>query len=569
MTFSRLRLNPTAAALGVVLGVYSWLAFFYLPAGVYWTPDVGLKRIQAANVRWDAGLDLSLDYPGRALDPALRFLPFRENFYYLHQGRVRFSQPPVIAVLSRPLLAWFGPRGEPVMALIAGLVCAWLTARLARSVGAEPAWPAALLAGLATPLMVYSPFLWEHTLGAALALGAVVIAFGTRVRWPHAALAGLLLGLAGAVRKELLLLAPVLLMVMGRRGRRLGAACAGAFGLPLLAWWAYAFAASGHPVPPEFRISTTPGLTSLSYFWHAGLGLPADFVFDPRYGGLGDALLLAVVAYALVGWKMPAPWRDLIQAAALAALLAGAWLNRAEPLASGALFGLLSASPFLALAWAGPLAPPARTLRSAAGAYYALTALALGVMTPAGPYLSGLEWGARYSLLAFPLAAPPAWLALRQVWERARTPGQWAARIHFALAVGLSLWSGVWMLTGVSRMRQPTVDAGTRAALLALAEPAVVTNLWWLSAAAPDLYLTRPLFLVDSDEDLRAWLAAARDARITGFVFVSYAPLSEGVAAGLAPPDVRLEIEETRLLPNGMTAGRFTLTDSRQDWPAP
>ncbi len=549
-----------AAAFGLVAGVYAWLAFSYLPAGVYWTPDIGLKRIQAANVRWVNGLDLSIAYPGRALDPALRFLPFRENFFYIHAARIYFAQPPLIAVLSAPWLETLGRWGEPVVALLAGLTCVWLTARLAPALDLRPAWPTALIAGLATPLMVYSVFLWEHTLGLALALAAVVAACeGDRapsVR--RAALAGLLAGLAGTVRKELLLLLPVLgMFLIWRRcpGRALSA-WAGTAALPVLAWWAFTFAVSGHPVPPEFRISTTPDVNALAYLPATGLGALADFVFDPRSGWLGDGLLGAVLAYGLANRGPRTRLREAIQVAALGAVTIGVLRGLAEPALSGSAFGLLSASPFLVLGWSEPAAGKTRAMRWLMLGYYALTVAALGLTTADGPYLAGLEWGTRYSLLTFALAAPLAARAFGALWARARSGGPglavWLARAHLALAGGLLLFSGLWMLTGLSLMRTPAVDAETRDALLQLPQPAVVTNLWWLSAVAPDLYLQRPLYLIDSDAALRDWMEAAQAAGLTGYAFVSYVPLNAATLAPLAPPGVTAQVDRLRPLPNKM-----------------
>ena len=57
------------AALSLAAGVYIWLAFFYLPPGVYWSPDIGYKRLQAENVRFTPWLDLTIDYPGARTDP--------------------------------------------------------------------------------------------------------------------------------------------------------------------------------------------------------------------------------------------------------------------------------------------------------------------------------------------------------------------------------------------------------------------------------------------------------------------------------------------------------------------
>jgi hypothetical protein len=571
----RWRVPAVAPALGVLAGFYAWLAFSYLPAGVYWTPDTGLKRIQAANVRFGPALDLSIDYPGQALDPGFRFLPFRDNFYFVWQGRVRFSQPPVIAVLSAPLMTTFGDRAQPVVALLAGLFGAWLVARLAALTDAGPAWGALLLFGLATPWMVYSALLWEHTLAVTLGLGALAILvarehdLGVRA----AALSGALAGLAGACRKEVLLFAPLLFVYLatrrqGARGRAI-AAWAAACSAPVLAWWSYAFVSSGNPVPPEFRISTSPALSALAYLLRVGPGALADFVFDPRYRESGDLLLLAAAGYGLANLIRPrASGRpsllaaEAIQVLALAGLLVGVWRNAAEPVMSASAYGLWTVSPFLVLGWSEPGAGRGlRALRLMALGYFGLTTLATGLLTAGGPLLTGLEWGTRYSLLTFALWLPPALFGLRAVWRRARVPGNWLARVHLALAALLVAWSAAWLMTGLSLMRRPAVDAAARDALLGLSDSVVLTNLWWLSAAAPDLYLSRPMFLVDGEPALQTWLTAARGRGVRGFAFVSYVPLSASTLEGLSPPGVRLRVAETLSLPNRMLVTRVDWID--------
>jgi hypothetical protein len=608
---------PAVAALGFVAGIYVWLAFFYLPPGVYWSPDIGYKRVQAENVRLTPWLDLTIDYPGRSVDPELEFVPFRFTFYYVWQGRIHFAQPPVIAVLSRPFIAWLGDHGERVIPVLAGLAALWLAAQLTLALDARPAWAGILIPALATPVMIYSLFLWEHILGVALGLGALWLVVETlrshkritpqfyqnvlsgaaslpRKResrnsfWMPAfagmttiaewkflralrawgsvsgrgglLLSGLLMGLAAGARKELMLFAPLLGAALARRTlangnwRRLRAwtplALWAAAALSVLSLYElYSVLNSGSLIPPEFRISVVPELTPRAYLLTAGLRAPADFIFDPQFGWLGDVLLAAVIAYWIAS-RGPRTWvREAIQAAALAALLAGVWNGVRQLGAAGGLVGLLSASPFLVVGLNGEGAG-ARRLRRVALGFYALVLLNLGLLTAAGPYQTGLEWGSRFALIVFPLSAPLVVNGLSAVRERAAR--SWLARVHFALALSLVGLSIFIQLRGVSKMRAPAVGPESRDALLALPERQVVTNLWWLSAAAPRLYLSKELFLVASEQELRAWMEAARSAGVRRFAFVSYVPLSESVAVALAPPGVRLAVLETVSLGNQM-----------------
>jgi hypothetical protein len=566
-TRRHLHARASAAALGVLAGLYVWLAFWYLPRGIYWSPDIGLKRIQAENVRLDPWLDLTIEYPGQRLDPEFKFVPFRRSFYYVWQDRIHFAQPPGIAVLSLPFVAWLGDLGEPVVPVLSGLACLFLIAHLMRAVEARLAWAGVLLAGLATPLLIYSLFLWEHILAVALALGAITLVLpGPLTPW-RGVLSGILLGTAASVRKEMMLMALVLgvmlwLEVMRAKGdarpraRRCLTLWMTAGLVPLGLYAVYAYVNSGHPIPPEFRISVIPEVSPRSYLLTIGPRGLADFIFDPAFGWRGDLLVLAAGAYGLANLG-PRTWaREAIQVGALAALGVGTWVALPEALGQGgSLLGLLSVSPFLVVGVAAHLDTARPWLYLTLG-YYALVIVGLGFFTPAGPYQTGLEWGTRFALLVFPLGVPLVVASLQAVWARAARA--WLARLHVALALVLIALSVLIQLLGVSRTAQPAVTVAARAELLGLDEQQIVTNLWWLTAAAPRLYLSREVFLINSDDELRAWLHTAHST--SRFAFVGQVRLSPSTLASIAPPGIRVSVVETRHLSNQMFVTRVELS---------
>lgn len=552
----------TTAALSLAAGVYLWLAFLYLPPGAYWSPDIGYKRLQAENVRFTPWLDLTIDYPGARIDPGLKYVPFRNTFYYLWQGRIHFAQPPVMAVLASPFVALFGDRGERVMPLLAGLISLWLAAQLTRAVGAEPVWTGMVIAALATPVMIYSLFLWEHILAVTLGLGAMVLALKrpeVRSR-PDWILGGLLAGLAASARKELMLFALVLGAAQAlehfqnenwRRWRTwTGLASWAAAALCMLGLYElFSYLNSGNLVPPEFRISVAPEVTPHAYLLVNGVRSLSDFIFDPQFGWRGDVMFLAVIAYWAASRGLRGRPREAIQIAALAVLLAGEWDGVQHlGLASG-LVGVLSASPILILGL-GDGSAATRKLRWITLGFYGLVLLNLGLLTASGPYQTGLEWGSRFALIVFPLSVPPVLNGLKAVRERAAL--SWLARAHLALAlmlIGLSVLIQLW---GVSKTSAPAVGLESREALLAVPERQVLTNLWWLSAAAPRLYLAKEMFFINSEADLRAWMSAAYPLGVRGFAFVSYVPLTESIAVTLAPPGTQVGVVETQRLSNTM-----------------
>jgi hypothetical protein len=573
--------------MGIVVGIYCWLAFAYLPTGAHWTPDTGIKRLQADSLRFHPWLDLTIHYPGRWIDPDLSFLPFGRNFHYVWQGEVYFAQPPIVAILGKPFILVLGDTGERVMPLLAGLASVYLVAVLMGRLHLRPAWAGVLVAGLATPLLFYSLHFWEHTLAAALGLGAVVLVVNPAGAPSRRSLilSGLLAGMAAAVRKEMLFFALCLGVVLACRDRLAvqGNAVSGGRGRQRGAWrglvlWALAnvfvlslydlivYLNSGNALPPELRISVTPGLTPRSYLFVHGPSTLADFVFDFRYnreGMLGNALLIVVLAYWLAGWLPFERAREAVRVTALAALGAGvAYFTWRLPVGNG-LYGLLSASPFLAVSLLRPQAvtPARQAIGLVALGFFALGALGLGLLTPAGPGVVGLEWGARYALAAFPLGVPLALQSLQTLWGRAAHSG--LARLHLALALGL-VGLSVWIQVLGVREARASIAGGlvVRSGLLALPEAQLVTDLSWLPVRTPEAYAAKEIFQAETPDELSRWVEAAFAVGVRRFAYVSFGALSEDALAAAAPDGTRLVIVETRRLSTRLNLTRLAIVPS-------
>lgn len=114
-----------------------------------------------------------------------------------------------------------------------------------RRFGARAALAAGLAAALAPPLVHYPHFLWAENLAAILLLLALACLerFERSPRWPLAAAAGALLGLAALTKEIWLYFVPVAALwvawvVPGARARRaaLGLSCAGCAALAIAPW---------------------------------------------------------------------------------------------------------------------------------------------------------------------------------------------------------------------------------------------------------------------------------------------------------------------------------------------
>src|SRR5436190_18491026 len=101
-----------------------------------------------------------------------------------------------------------GLRAFLLLPMLGGVLAELAALALARSGGRGDGWLAFWAIGLSTPLLVYALDFWEHTLGAAAMLWAVVLLVdvvrGDRA-WRGALAAGALFGLAATMRTEALI----------------------------------------------------------------------------------------------------------------------------------------------------------------------------------------------------------------------------------------------------------------------------------------------------------------------------------------------------------------------------
>jgi hypothetical protein len=437
------------------------LALAYLAALVTMPPealthhDTGAKYLQVRNLRLTpGGLDYSINYPARPLDPGLDFVPFRERYYYVDgQNRIYLQWPIFLALLTRIPWKVMGFWGLYVVPFLAGLGACWATYLLARSVGVPRrlAWLTIPLLGLATPLAIYTLLFFEHTLSAMLvALSLTFAAWGVtglsngqvqaerngewwkRLRdWlgtPVGGMAasGALLSLAVYFRSDLYIMAVVegalyaLLALRSGAWRRLFFSWAGAFLLMLVPLWAfyavtegtllplhatYYFAGSEGPAVPGAPGSFS--LPALRYVVQAGWGIVPDFLLgpqsfpsSPQYPwwvsalGVGGVLLcvLAALGRLLDRDTRALLWRLSLMASGLALTSAAALYVLLSPQPYRNLHGFLIAAPFVALA----LWPPERVflpgLRgvTAQGLVYTVTLAHVGLHFLVISSLSGL-----------------------------------------------------------------------------------------------------------------------------------------------------------------------------------
>lgn len=385
-------------AVGAGVAFATWLLTLTRP-GVFYSGDAGLKFLLVDQfARGDLHADLR-----PVAEPWVKelwgqgFFPFEPPFAYRVADRTFAGAPLPFELLTAPAYAVLGWRGLYAWPMI-GLVGLWLALwRLCRSRGLDPAWTALALFGVAfgSPLTLYAAMFWEHTLGVALAMGGLTLLVAPAlrsVRW-NGALAGLVVGLSAWFRSELVWLAAVTVLLLpfswrpgaalpGRRAFLGGLALAG---LGLLAWNAVAYGAP--------------------------LGMHAEQTLG-EIGLAARAEAFAAITPALVSALAP---RAPLIALALAGAIAMLWLR-----------------------WGSEESRSDVRLWTVLGATFVPGVALLLPYTSGGN--GGKQFGPRYLLVLFPIAAIVLAHSFGALWKRANGPAR--AAILGALAVGLA--AGTW-----------------------------------------------------------------------------------------------------------------------------
>jgi hypothetical protein len=563
---------PSIMALGVVCAVFG-ATLSTLHPSVFWSPDEGAKFIQMHGRLASPAAAHRLAYGSASSDPFFTFYPAAPIYPQpLWPAGVRTHWPALFPALSFPFFRLLGVWGLCVLPLIGGVLAAVLTGLLARRLEPGAAAPAILLAGLASPLYFHSMLFLEHSLAGALALGSLLFSWNLF----HGALPQRLACALGAVacligfyalRDEALLFFAAL-------------ACAGVAALPAGPRRALGFA--GLALGPLLLIAFPAGAVSL--------------------GGDGRAAeLLSDAVNALAGLKDPAIWRSLprhvlqvlvnnpqpfgvplpptwavtclfglvlcaLSPAAAAPRRLSCWLAGAGLVAAGAAYalclpdryraihGFLLPMPGLVLAWI----PAAENSASSGRKERFLgTLLPLLLILHAGATWllrrpdGGPEWGLRYVLIAYLLAAV---LGAAAVVRFARTSRGWRRCAGLGLAALLLALSCGYGVRGVFEQQVTKRDLLAFEHELLDAGSPVVTDQWWLAAALAPTFVRTEFYTLNPGTDLSVWLDRV-GTRKPSFLYVSYAPLSNDVmlAHGLSTT-----LTQRRLIQD-MTFSRFAV----------
>jgi hypothetical protein len=515
------------------------LAWLVLEPGALWSPDEGAKLLQLRSLRLQDGrLDLGIVYTSQGMDPEFHYALINpvKDVLTVQDGALMLRRLPLFTLLSLPFYRLLGMHGLYLLPALCGGLTVWLTLSLVRA--ADRRLSMALLAGLGSPVLIYSVLFWEHTLAAALGLAAAWLMLEdghAGVPPPRSArwvLAAGLLALGVYLRLEVLIFALALaaaawLCLPGRR--RHVARTTLLLGLCLLPYpFLHQALFANQSLPMNAQHLNLP----MAYLGQTGWLAVQDLLIGPttdeaiRSGWLGalwSVLAVLGLGLSLLSGRYPR-LRGWTYTALAASLLPAAYFLL-TPTPYRAAHGLLFSTPWALLGlsrlpetWREP-DPRLRTLSLTVVlglAGYTLVMLVFRASSPHG----GLEWGARFALLFYPL------LAILAGWQMAHTRRD-------LLLLGLFVILGIgFQVRGVATIyHDKQVSQASNQVLLSAPEVQVVSDLWWLPLNAAPLYPQKAFFLAVDAASMTEWLDQACSA---GFGEVLLVTLDAGLPGSLA-----------------------------------
>lgn len=509
----------TLLCLALVAVVYTG-TLLILPHDGFWVVDNGNKFLQVVAALKSGYASLTLPWPGRALDPSLRFNPIAAPFAIVQNGQIYSQYPPVFALVSSVPFRCFGYVGLYLLPLLASLATLPALLRLGGRLGMVE-WEravAVLLAAVGTPLWFYSVNFWEHTLAICAITWALdfFLAYLAERRTCDIVLSAVLTALAIYFRDELYLLLPLLLCALlwqCRKGRlRSAAVFTAVLVVSLVPLWLINSHYTGHPTGfhATANLQSSGGLSA--HLRERGEAFFCLFAANHRNRALAWFLALPYLTLFFTRPRLPrtaylwaVPGCCLAASVSLAVTL---WGYSGDP--RGPLHyliranGLFSAAPFLILAFlrdrdseaGNPVEAARRQL------LWLLILSYAGIYWLAAPLFStsGAHWGNRFLLVLYP------WMALLAAgtllhWLRVRPHGQQLFLAPAGLAVALSVGAQFFSIHLLYRAEE--FSSRFNHVVAAMPEQVIVTDHPLVAQQLHQLFYDRQIFLVHNSGEVQ------------------------------------------------------------------
>ena len=536
--------------------VYLRLAWSVLPPETLWSPaDEGGKLLQLLNLRLENGhLAFDIAYAGRELDPQLQFAQTEKRFLRVYNGVLHFRRLPLFPLLVLPFFKWFGFYGLYLLPAIGGALSSVVALHLLRRNDRRLAmW---VLIAFASPIFIYATIFWEHTPATSVVLVGAWLALRIpplHKAWPSRKIlgwisVGLIFGLGIYLRQELIFFALALLIAYGVvvRDGRWGPVWAGAsLGLILLPYIPLHLAMFGQELPDNAVYVFYP----FQYLSRAGwqaipdllIGPVADGSIDPGWPGTLwsiVAIMTVIISFSPINSSIKNNLTLL--GLGVTAIIGTTFLYTGTYYYSA--HGLLFTTPWALLGlcrsrevwqrgdWRAKIVV-LTTILGLVG--YTIGILVLRASSPHG----GMEWGARFAMVFYPL------LALMTAWDL----GPQRRKIKSLVIIGALVFLGIgfqlrglWIVL-VHKHFNHTLNQ----TLIELPEYHIVSDVWWAPLNAATIYPQKAIFLATTPEKVKSWIKLAASRQIRQFSLMTFnATLLNDVAQTLDEP--RLQVVETQ-----------------------
>lgn len=508
-----------------VIGVIYVTLLFILPPDGFWVVDNGNKFLTVENITRSHFKSITIDYPGKRIDPELRFVPLRPPFAVVQGEKLYSVFPPFFPFLEALLFKLFGFRGLYLLPLLAGWGTLFLSKKLfQRTMGKKYTHLFLVILGLGTPILFYSLVLWEHTPALFLSMGALILVSSSLsveapkqggARFVRFIGAGLLLGAAFWMRFEAgIMLAAISLALIFELNKRdvfhplLGLGLGFLISAGILGYLNARITGAVIPfqLKENFRLAGGLGLASrLENF--------LVLLFQPHRNSWYSLLIILPLAGLILLWKLSGKsgskfmnWSARINVVIFSAVVLVFWLLafRAEDPIFNLFYNnsLLFTTPILIFAFLHrPRAENVRFLWDVSFLFILLVCLTT-------PISRGVHWGPRLLLLIYPPLVLLSFNILRDEVEGEGCP-QFMKRIFLFLAlitIGIQT-GGLWLLkVRKEGMKEITVRLGGERT------GPIVTDGWFLAQDMALIFNQKSFFYVKNEAGLADLILDMRNA---------------------------------------------------------
>ncbi|MCB0190782.1 MAG: hypothetical protein KDJ65_02460 [Anaerolineae bacterium] len=532
------------------------VVFFTLPKSVFWSPDEGAKFIQ---FHVSCGAENRLQptpYQGRYLDPTYRFFPKAPYaFFYpqpLANGQIACHWPiwfPLISTLPFKLL---GISGLYLIPLVSGLLSIFLAGILTHQLMPGTGKLAILVVGLATPVFFYSLLFWEYTW--VVSLGLVALWQATKLnqtehRWRRLLLISLMLVAAAAIRAEMIVYALVLFLAAGylltiqtrqhvwRNLVVMITILVSAIAIILFLYFSKLSVLSETVwfIPARYWQMIGDVWASMAdyQFWlDSPVQLQALWVNSADEWGpiIPEALTRIGLLVLLSGSIFVFFSHKIVNGLVIgAAMIVGGISLYALVFAPAFRFvhSIFLPAPFLFLLFLA--IPYARSSHrfditlvvSTTVLYLVAGSIAAVMRAGAGSTIGGAEWGARYTLIIYPLGSICAIIGLYNLYQNVGSRRQ--KRFLVGITTILIFIGVIYQVRGIKELQNSKQTLSAYAHAIEEIDAPVVTDIWWLSASLATHFLDQEMYALSDRKALYPWLDLAA-TQIDTFVLVTFDP---------------------------------------------